>query len=509
MKEFYKKLNQIKESNNSVFGEIFGFGKKEEPQQQSNGQVEKVGEDNYRMGNSIITGMKGAPEAVFLGYDFKNSPLSWVLDSVFKGEIKLNLSTTPHSLENFNGDWNSGTFKGKYFGPYSKFIGGQFGDESSNPLFLPEYANWKDNAHAFFNGTIKNTNEGLLGFRNLAFGKIENVFNILSIAPGMVVTITLRGGVTHSIFCSNRLSAKSRTFSYKITNGKTKKEYEVTHDWSEIRGNTPTEFLKNTNINLQTSNKVISIFDLDISEGIESAAVSTASTSGGVGSSFNKEEELEAEKTEQELAITQQHYDLSRAPILGINKLGGEYWNENGVLVKNNVGRIYFHAPNGEYFKQFENVVKNLDNKIIASDLSKLRASLANKVITGAPSGYPWLANIIGVDTSKNKVEDKGFIETLNRIESFLKYFVAIIVKYAGQSKRKKGDADTPNTKIQELIKSNLKNYIGVTPKEAPIQQAAPAPLQPVKPKKSPKRRLGESVIDAVRNVISENLKHF
>lgn len=500
MKYHSKKLNNLKENSDAVFEGLFSSKNQQNTTQQGSGQVVKVGDGKYRMGNSVITELKGAPEAVFLGYDFEKSSLKWLLDSVFEGKIEINLSTTPHGLVNFDGKWKSGVFKGKYFGPYSEFLGGQFGDENSSPNFLGNYENWKVSPHYFFSGVIKNSNEGVLGYRNLAFGNIDNSFNILSIPPGALVTIELNGGVKHTIYCIERIGSGGNMLSYEVVNGKTEKKYEVSHDWFEIRGKTPTEFLKKTNINLQTANKSIEIFGLDISEGIVSAVMSSAKTSGVVGSQFKKEEPKE--KTEEELSKIQQHYDLSRAPFLGIKKLGGDYYNEQGILVKNNVGRVYFNAPDAEELKQFENVVKNLNNRVLENDFRRLKSWLDAKAITGAPTKYPWLANLIGADTVGRKIEDQKFIESLNRIEAFLKYFVDIIVKYAGKSNKAKGNTNVPNTQIQDLIKTNLKNYLGI--KSAPA--SAPETPTTIKPKITPK---SESIVNSLKNIISESLKHF
>jgi hypothetical protein len=500
MKHHSKKINEIKESNNFVFEGIFG-NKKQNVVQQGSGQAEKVGQGKYRIGKSIVTELKGAPEAVFLGYDFEKSPLKWLLDSVFEGGLDINLSTTPHSLVNFSGKWKSGVYKGQYFGRYSEFLGGQFGDESSSPKFFGPYNMWMTSPHYFFSGIMDNTKEGILGYRNLSFGNIKNSFNILSIPPGAVVTIELNGGKKHTIYCARRFSNKDNVLSYNIVNGKTNEEYEVTKDWADIRGNTPTEFLKKTNINLQTASKIIEIFGLDISEGIVSASMSSA----GSTSARKTEEPVKepVEKTEEELSKTQQHYDLSRAPFIGIKKLGGEYWNENGESVKNNVGRIYFNAPDSEYLKQFENVVKNLDNKVIEADFRKLRSSLESGFISGAPVNYPWLANLIGKDKDSKKIEDARFLESLNRIEAFLKYFVDIIVKYAGITNRAKGNASEPNQQIKDLIKTNLRGYLG-RPIAASGAKKTTTPSKPVKKGSI----ISEEVFESLKKIISEKLKH-
>ncbi len=485
MNNQYKKLQNLRESNDAIFQELFGLGNKQQNQSSGSGQVEKVGEGKYRMGNSVITELKGAPEAVFLGYDFEKSPLKWLLDATFEGGIEINLSTTPHSLENFNGSWKSGVYKGKYFGPYSIFLGGQFGDESSEPLFLPEYVNWKANPHYFFSGKIKNSNEGVLGLRNLPFGKIQNSFNILSIAPGTMITIELNGGVKHMIKCISRLGS-NRFFSYKVTNGKTKKEYEVTHEWSEIRGNSAVDFLKNTNINLQSSNKSIGIFGLDISEGIVSVSVSSPGTSGQVGSSFKPEE------TPADLSKKQVSYELANLPFLGIEKIPRKGGSETS---------LYFNFPNTSIQDEFNNITGLLKQGWINSYIKQIKTAKDYGILSGAPVNYNFLATLIGKDPSVDvKNLDKDTVNALNGLESFLKSFVNTMVRRVRKTGAEKGLYDVEDTIGKEMIKNQIKSLIGA--KKTTGSKTGGA---------ARKIKFAESsdVRSIIKDILSENLKHF
>jgi len=497
MKDHSKKLNEIKESNESVFEGIFGFGKKEQPESVSSGDgfVEKIAEGKYRMGKSIITGLRNATESGIMNYRWDDSKLNWLLDCEFEGVLNLDLRN--EVLNAFAGIWKSGVFRGSTFSNSSTslFEGGEFGVSGNiKPRFVPSYDRWKASPVDFADGTILRETGGILGIENAPNGPITGEINIISILPGRSMSIKLRSNVVHKINFLKRIDSVSSDFVVEIENGETNKKTKEVITWDKFRAN-------NGALMMFNPSKSISILELNLSDKIVSAnLINTGSASLKVSSPTL---EQTPEKTEQELAVTQQQYDLNRAPFLGIKKLGGEYWNEKGILVKNNVGRVYFHAPNNEYLTQFENVVRNLDNNVLSSDFSQLRANLASKVITGAPKGYPWLANLIGVDTSGNQVEDKSFVGSLNRIEAFLKYFVATIVKYAGKSKREKGNTNVPNTEIQELIKTNLKNYLGIkTPEAAPISTTSAAPAQKPQSKISVK----EGIVKSVKDIISERL---
>jgi len=513
MKDYSKKLHNLKENSESVFEGILGYkagknavkGDKNWNQQISTSNLTNgfLFENDYLQVNpdeSIVFKKEGSTiEKVSSGWDsltklnFGDENYNWLAIGKFNCE---SINVNKGVISFVRGDWNGGLFRGNMY--ESNFNGGYF----DGRLF--KSGNWRVNPFRFVNGKIS-TPGSILGIRDITnLNQNKFNFNIISVTPGNKISIQMQDGKTHEITISKRLDSKDSNFIFNIKNAAVEQSTTVNVKWSQIHGNSESDFTKNTAFsNSHIPELFTNLFKLQFAAPITKVVV-TDSTDFTKGVDWN---EAEQEKTEQELAVTQQQCDLNKAPFLGIKKLGGEYWNEKGILVKNNVGRVYFHASNNEYLKQFESVVKNLDNNIISSDFSQLRANLANKVITGAPKGYPWLANLIGVDTSGNQVEDKNFAGSLDRIEAFLKYFVATIVKYAGKSKREKGDTNVPNTEIQELIKTNLKNYLGIESPEGAASEvpgAAPAAEPAQRPK--PQIKMKEGVVKAVRDILSENL---
>lgn len=522
MKDYSKKLNDLKANNKIVFEGTIGYmagksafrGDKDWSQQVSTGNLKDgvIFSNEYitiNLDQSVVFANGSTVKKVTTGYsslakiDWTNDNYNWLTKAVFTCD---SMSSDKDGIWFVKGEWNGGGFKGHLMYD-TKFNKGYF----HRGLFRG--GEWNVSAFNFIDGII-NTPGTILGMDDIEnFNQNIFNFNIIAVAPGHKITMQMQDGKIHEVTVLKRLDSKNSDFSFKVKGADDKDAIPVTVSWKKIRtnkGNDENSFNKNT---VLSNSNVPAIFDdifgLEFSSPIVKVIIgkSTEYTDGKI----QRPEKVEPEKTEQELAVTQQQYDLSKAPFLGIKKLGGEYYDEKGILVKNNVGRVYFHAPNNEYLIQFENVVKNLDNQVLKSDFSQLRDSLKNKVITGAPAGYVWLAALIGKDTSGNKVEDKNFIGSLNRIEAFLKYFVARIVKYAGKSKRQQGDTNTPNTDIQDLIKTNLKSYLGIK-SDSEVTPTVASTVAPevntggIKPKISPKN---ESIVNYLKNIISENLKHF
>jgi hypothetical protein len=515
MKDYSKKLHDLKESSKSVFEGTIAYkagksafkGDKDWNKQVSTGNLEDglIFSNEYIKilpDQSVVFENGSTVEKVTTGYsslakiDWTDDNYNWLTKGVFTCK---SMSSDKKGIWFVRGEWNGGGFKGHLMYD-TKFNKGYF----HRGLFRG--GEWNVSPFYFINGTIS-TPGSILGMDDIkVFNQNKFNFNIIAVAPGHKITMQMQDGKAHEVTVLKRLDSKSSDFSFKIKGADDKDAIPATVSWKKIRENKGIDkggFDKNTVLsNSNVPAMFEDIFGLDFSSPIVKVIVGTSTEYAD-----EKIERPEKEKTPEELATTQQHYDLINAPFLGIQKLGGEYYNEKGLPVMNNVGRVYLHASNSEYLTQFENVVKNLNDKFLASDFSQLRDNLTNKIITGAPSGYPWLASLIGKDTTETNFEGTNFAGSLNRIEAFLKYFVAIIVDYAGKSKRQKGNTNTPNTAVQDLIKTNLKNYLGVkTTESAPAAQAAEAPSES-EPINQIKEHKG--IVDSLRNIISENLKHF
>jgi len=485
------KLKNLKESTDAVFSELFGSkaraakkAMKQRAQELSGqGQVTKKGND-YVIGNSVVTKLNGVSEEVFMDYDFKNSPLRWLLDAKFKGELTIKL-TGQVEVTSFNGVWFDGIFKGKFFGGVSKFAGGQFGDTDAKPAFLPKHDQWKASPYFFFDGIIEETGGGILGVDNLAPGEIDYSFNLLAIKPGQTITINLNDGTSHSVTCIKRLGGNNRMFSYDVVDGRTGNKQRVTYDWSDIRGADKVSFHKNTTINFQSpSLKEIKVFKLDVSSGIKSASVALAGTTGPVS---------EPEGENVDYAATQQVYDLAKIPGLNVKQQQRGPGGKMLPLPPEAKGKAYFYIPDASYMKKYNEVVSNIKSGIFQKDISIVRSAIKNGLINGYGTN-PYLKPIFG-EQGDNKEAPKEVKESLSRINDFVRFFV--------DRMHVQGDNNQEDEARQKLVMDKLRSALGVQKQpESPEQQPSGGKTK----EKMGKIKLKNEIRGLVGKIIADNM---
>lgn len=507
MKDHSKKLNNLKENNESIFGELFGFGKKSP--QPTYGMVQKIDVGKYRMGNSLITGIPGATDSEILNFDWENSSLSWLLDCEFEGILNLDLDNGV--LKSFGGVWKKGVFKGLAFSNHSTASFGvkgdsqvQFGDGIIKPRYVAPYNTWKVSPLEFVDGTIDRETGGVLGIPDAANGPVSKVLNILSLVPGKSLQISVRSklpvrgssgkmepapvSAIHSVKMIKRIDSKNSDISIEITNGETNKVFSKTFPWSEFRksGVQSMQF---------TPGQTLNFFGLDLSDKNVSAEIVESRKS-----SLSHSPERDA-AVEKKLATSQQVFDLKKLPYINIDKPAP------GVSGKMEPGmkmtEVYFYLPTTDYLNKFSEVSKNIENGVLTSDIDIIASGIRSGLISGYYDNKilaPLFNGVVGV----GKAPD-GYALPLKRLGDFLQFFVDRIYV--------QGDNAKINKPVQDLIKNKLKkvlqidSYIKLVAAEpgttSPSNQA---PTEPIKPKIKLKN---ESIINSLKNIISENLKHF
>lgn len=520
MKDQSRKLDQIKKENQEIFEGLLGYqlgktafntgdGKHRDDwrKMHSTGNLQggllfqneflQVNPDeSVVFSNGSIVKKVATGWASLSGLDFKDKAYRWLVDNNTKF-ICQNMSVRDGDIIFTKGEWISGEFRGKLM--YSSSFNGGFFNGGKF-----EASQWKAHPFNFINGTW-DVDGSILGLRDISTLN-QNSFkiNIVSIVPGNKMIIQMEDGKSHEITVRKRLDNRSSDFIFLVKNGETGEEKPVSVRWGTLRSDSPQGFEKTT----MFSNSEIPLLFTDIFGLKFASPITKLITKSSTDYAEEAPQWSEKEKSEKELSQIQQKYDLSKVGILGISALPDDednYWDERGILVKNNIGRAFFNTPTGEYLKGFEAAVKNLDSGVMAADFNKLRDYLDNKIITGAPAGYDWLANLIGNDTSGKQITDENFLGALKRIDDFLKYFVNRIVKYAGQKKREKGQTDEKHNKVIKMIKDNLRKYLGVNVQDPEEGGGKKKTTRTIK-----KPPIGESVVrDRVRKIISDNLKHF
>lgn len=517
-----KKLQEIKDNNKFIFNELFGmerlFGKKAKKGDFGNlsdsgdiysDDIIKINPDwsiLFKHTGSIIKEPRPGYSS-FERLDWNKNELKWMSNARFVVDaVEMSKGRVYRFVR---GRWDEGVFEGDFF------IGSHFIDGYFNGKHFVN-SSWHPSPHNFIDGATDEKGT-ILGLNNLdSLNQNKFKFNVISINPKRKLSIFLESGVVHEITVIKRLDSTDSSFQYHVKNGKNKEEFMLPIKWngSELRGNKVEDFNQNTLFsNTEIPLLFTKTFGLDFSSPISKVII-------GEDISKNKKTiispEQEVEKTPEELASTQESYDLYKANFIGIKSLPSkddEYYNEQGIRVKNNIGRVFFYLPTSEYLKYFNNVVINLNNKVLQSDFAQLKSLLNNGILDGAPVGYPFLSNLIGVNTKTNPL-DENFTGSLNRMESFLKHFVDRIVKYAGKANRKKGQTNIENKAVKDQIKVNLKSLLGVddstTTTANPTTEVPTAPVTPAP--KSKKLKVAESKIefkDVILEIIKNNLKHF
>ena len=506
MKDHSKKLHDLKENSESIFGELFGSGKK--TPEVTHGVIQKIDTGKYRMGNSLITGIPGATDSEILNFDWENSALNWLLDCEFEGILNLDLDKGV--LNSFGGIWKSGVFKGLAFSNHSTASFGikedskvQFGDGVIKPRYVAPYNTWKVSPVAFFDGTIDRETGGILGIPDAANGPISKPLSILSLVPGKSIEISVRPklpvrgssgkmeaapvSAVHSIKMIKRIDSRSSDITIEVTNGETRKVLSKTFPWSEFRkgGIQSTQFIPGQTLNF---------FGLDLSEKNVTAEV--------VESGKNKLSHAPAQNAdiEKKLATSQQVFDLKKLPYINIDKPapGASGKMEPGMKVT----EAYFYLPTTDYLNKFNEVSKNINSGVVASDIDIIASGIRSGLITGYYDNKilaPIFNNVVGGNSAP-----EGYAMPLKRLGDLIQFFVDRIYV--------QGDNAKINKPIQDLIKSKLKkaldidSHIKSTAPAASAPEATTAPSAPVVPKINPKN---ESIINSLKNIISENLKHF
>jgi len=428
----------------TTMNELFNFGKKKQQRQQqqqqqqqaSQGVVKHNGTHFVFPNGSVATKLDLTLEQLN-EIDWTSGKLSWLLNSYFKA-ITLFINRPREVVTRFQGEWDGGDFVGNKF--VGTFIKGTF-----KGYFESSYKQWKPSPYNFIDGTVSDSEDGLLGV-----GKINpSVFDanssnkgvsLLAIPIGYHVNISDINGMIHSFTMVKTLDSNDSNFILQSTTGSKNK---AVISWSELRGGSKGEFTKNTTITAGQKINIPRVFEGDPIGVITYIEVSPKATVAAVNTS-NPQNNVY--KFNLEGLSPLQFNTGSRKPLITLKfdteKEVTEFGNMNSEI---KAGYFKYHLKRIINALQFD-VVDGYGKNVYLQDM---------------------FGGVKGVKKAPADVQ-----QSLDWLEKFMTLFIINIVsskKVQGQYR----DSPALQAKVMKQIALALIYYL---PKQNPTQQASKKP---------------------------------
>lgn len=508
MNDFFQQFEEHKKISESLFNNIFNK-KSTQPIKKNGPQILQNSNNGITIkfeNGSIADEVNTIAALPFLEkLDFNSSKFNFLnLPGVNFHATYLELNLKTQEVDNFNGKWNSGPFKGNNFE-------GIFNGSSFHGNFIGKYTDWESHPTAFVDGTfIDSTDSGLLGKPNIITlpDTASDDNHLVFIPEGYYLQFRSKNGITGYIKVLKRLNNVNSDFKYEILDGfKGQHTPEITNfSWTEIRQSWNNLFLDPTN-----TKNIVGLIEVPAGDYIEELYISTAPAT------FQK-------PVLQFNPKTKYIFNLSKIPDLNIKTLKGP----NGKFVKPEVN-LKFKSK--EYFNKFEEVLSNIQSGTFEQDIDDIKKAIkygqidgygqfsflkfvfddipgttpstptkskkgtiseANGVLNSVKFKAPAVGSVEAKPTAAPETK-YGIGSSMGRLNDFVKYFVENIVDKNGE----------PDTAIQNLIIARLKTAIGIEFIKKPTPKSTP-----IVPAKEPGMTSGdvkESVRFSVRNIINNS----
>lgn len=210
----YKKQRELSEG---IFDKVLG---KNEPKVPENPDFIQKPNGTFVIGGKSTAKEVNTPGAIpFLKeFDWRNSKLNFVLFPGTEFHAKyINFDLKTQTISLFKGEWESGPFYGEQFeGTFGKHGTAFKGD------FVGRYTDYEADPKTFLDGTFLDTTEsGLLGMPNVvSLHKVRNKkFNFIAIPTGNYLQFRSANGITGYIKVLKRLNEVNSTFQYEVLDG--------------------------------------------------------------------------------------------------------------------------------------------------------------------------------------------------------------------------------------------------------------------------------------------------
>lgn len=508
MKTQSNNFQNLKEDSSAIFQELFGlFGNKESKKDPNEPIYEDEilviysnSEVKFKQTGSVVK--KPMPGyAAFTNLNWDNDGIKWLSTSEFAAE---SVQIKDNKVDRFvNGKWYSGPFKGR------AFIKSEFGVKDGNKAYFAGGglvdSVWNPSPYYFIEGTT-NESDTILGIKNIkTLNQNKFNFNIISVIPGRKIIITMENNISHEVSILKRLDDSSSHFNFRIKNGHTKEIFTMPLRWSAIRGNSVGEFIELTTLSNQRVPRLFSeIFGLKFDSLILKVIVTNDTEYGSKRIEVPAQQNLSniPLETPADLSKKQVSFELINLPFLGIDKIPRKGGSETS---------LFFNFPTPQSQQGYNSIVDAAAKGWIKAYAVEVKNALDNKIIKGAPSSLPYLSSLIGKDDSVDlKNIDPTLFNSLNGLESFLRFFVNNLVRRVRKTGAEKGIYDIEDIVGKDMIKDRLRSILGVQ-KAAEVDKTGPeSPSKDVK-KNFPKAKFAENqqVRDIIKDILSENLKHF
>jgi len=234
--------------------ELFGLGKKKSASKK--GVVRHDGK-NFVFPNGSVFRNSDLTLDQLNQIDWIGSDLAWLAKSSFNANV-LFVNSSRQTVEKFQGIWNGGDFKGGAFS-------GIFNKGTFTGSFKASFDRWKPSPYNFIDGTISDTQNGILGIKKIN----PTVFDIkssskgvslLAIPVGYHVNISDNNGMMHSFTVVKTLDSSDSNFILQSTTGSKNK---AVISWAELRGASQGEFEVNTTITAGQKITIPKVFNGD------------------------------------------------------------------------------------------------------------------------------------------------------------------------------------------------------------------------------------------------------
>lgn len=466
--DFFQEINKIEELNFSIFNKLLGNNQKPK-----SSYALSLGNGKYQLGKNSIDNLAGVTEEQFLEYDWKKSPLSFLLNSSWEAtKLHIDITTGQERIIYFAGSWYKGSFIGEQFH-------GMFAGNSFQGNFASTYQNYKSHPSSFVDGTCSSYKDGVLGIPKIeaisvSAGSQRKSVSLLEIGIGYYLNLTDDKKNLYSFTLDKGLDNQSDEFVLTEVNSL---QRTVKINWNEIRTSSDS-----------------TTFDINSSFFIGKRVVVPQISSMVIGKLTNIE--ISPKPSD---GNTNDVYKLDMrllSPLkYSVNQKGGVP-----------VATIHLNGP--DEIAKYSKLEKELKNQAFASNLMNILNGIHYGFITGYDD-FKALSELFN-NVKGDKITDPQFRKSMEWLQNFILVGVERMVKsnaVGGQWQENIFGKQVLKSKIKKLLSPYLaaKNIV---PPPQPTQTPQPQAINKKNVGKKNKSIIPENTLRTlIRNRLEQNIR--